>query len=163
MKRSAARATLLGLPAEVLARLLPALIELGESRDLGHTAAIAVDRVAAWAWNPGRLARAERLLAAGHQAPPITVSRYWLHGEALYTVADGMHRTVAARQAGRQRIRAKITSEIECHPEHFVIDGASGRLWRGQPGEQWLELVLWDIEPELAAALVAVGVRQLQR
>ncbi len=157
------KATLLGLPAEVLARLLPALIELGESHELGHTAAIAVDRVVAWAWNPGRLARAERLLAAGHQAPPITVSRYWLHGEALYNVSDGMHRTMAARQAGRQRIRARITSEIECHPERHLLESANGKLWLETPGDQWLKLVMWDIEPELAAALLAVGVRQLQR
>ena len=164
MVSSQALTTLLGYPAQVLAALLPALAELEDSSDLGHTAAISVDRVVAWAWNEGRLARATRLLAAGEKAPPIRVSRYWLCGEALYAVADGMHRTVAARQAGRRRIRAVISSEIECHPERYLIELATGRMWRAaEPGERWIKLVSWDIEPEVAAALVAVGVRELVR
>ena len=164
MVSSQALTTLLGYPAQVLAAVLPHLIELEDSRDVGHTAAISVDRVVAWAWNEGRLERATRLLAAGEKAPPIRVSRYWLHGEALYSVADGMHRTIAARQAGRQRIRAVIGSEVQCHPERYLIELATGRMWRApEPGDRWLKMVSCDIAPEVAAALVAVGVRELVR
>ena len=164
MVSSQALPALLGYPVQVLADLLPALVELGDSRDLGHTAAISVDRVVAWAWNEGRLARATRLLAAGEKAPPIRVSRYWLCGQALYSVADGMHRTTAARQAGRKRITAVIGSEIECHPERYLLDRSTGRLWREMPPDKrLLTLEKWDIGLELAAALVAVGVRELVR
>ena len=161
---SQALTTLLGYPAQVLADLLPALIELGDSRDLGYTRAINVDRVVAWAWNEGRLARAARLLAAGEKAPPIRVSRYWIRGEALYTVADGMHRTIAARQAGRKRITAVIGGEVQCHPERYLLERSTGRLWREVPPDKRLiTLVQSDIGPELAAALVAVGVREFER
>ena len=164
MVSSQALTTLLGYPAQVLAAVLPHLIELEDSRDVGHTAAISVDRVVAWAWNEGRLARATRLLAAGEKAPPIRVSRYWLHGEALYSVGDGMHRTTAARQAGRKRITAVISGEVQCHPERYLIERSTGRLWREVPPDKRLiTLVQWDIGPELAAALVAVGVRELVR
>ena len=159
-----ALATLLGYPAQVLADLLPALAEFEDSRDLGYTRAISVDRVVAWAWNEGRLARATRLLAAGEKAPPIHVSRYWLCGEALYSVADGMHRTIAARQAGRQRIIARIGGEVQCHPERYMLERSTGRLWREVPPDKRLiTLVQSDIGPELAAALVAVGVREFER
>ena len=46
---------LLGLPAEVLAALLPALADLDTCQSLNHVAAVAVDRVAAVAWNERRL------------------------------------------------------------------------------------------------------------
>ena len=63
--------TLLALRAEVLAALLPALADLDTCQSLNHVAAVAVDRVAAFAWNPGRLERCRRLLAAGEKAPPV--------------------------------------------------------------------------------------------
>jgi len=161
---SAGLSTLLRFPAQVLADILPALSELDDSIDVGHTRAISVDRVVAWAWNPGRLARAARLLAAGEKAPPIHVSRHWLCGEALYTVADGMHRTMAARQAGRQRITAVIGGEVQCHPERYMLERSTGRLWREVPPDKRLiTLVQSDIGPEVAAALVAVGVREFAR
>ena len=161
---SKALTTLLGYPAQVLADLLPTLAEIDDSSDLGHAAAISVDRVVAWAWNEGRLERATRLLAAGEKAPPIRVSRYWLHGEALYSVADGMHRTVAARQAGRQRIRAVIGGEVQCHPERYLLERSTRRLWREvTPDKRLITLVQWDIGPELAAVLVAVDVREFER
>jgi len=153
--------TLLALRAEVLAALLPALADLDTCQSLNHVAAVAVDRVAAFAWNPGRLERCRRLLAAGEKAPPVHLSRYWLHGQALYTVSDGMHRTVAAREAGRRRIRARIGGECWCAPEQHWLEVASGRLWRErQPGGRVLTLVMDGIEAELAAALLAVGVHE---
>ena len=46
----------------------------------------------------------------------------------------------------------------------ILIELATGRMWRAaEPGERWIKLVSWDIEPEVAAALVAVGVRELVR
>ena len=92
---------LLGLRPEIMAALLPAISALEDSRTLGHVAAVTVDRVAAYAWNEGRLERCRRLLTEGERAPAVHLSRYWLHGLAFYTVSDGMHRTVAAREAGR--------------------------------------------------------------
>lgn len=52
---SAPACTLLGLRAEVLAALLPALADLDTCQSLNHVAAVAVDRVAAVAWNERRL------------------------------------------------------------------------------------------------------------
>ncbi len=153
---------LLGFRAEVMARLLPALADLESAKSLGYVAAVAVDRVAAYAWHEGRLARCRQHLAAGEKAPPVHLSRYWLHGQAFYTVSDGMHRTVAAREAGRQRIRAKIGGECWCTPEQHWLSRSTGRLWREvQPGGHRLTLVMCDIEPELADALLAVGVSDL--
>jgi len=150
---------LLGLPAEVLAALLPALADLDTCQSLNHVAAVAVDRVAAVAWNERRLEHCRRLLAAGEKAPPVHLSRYWLHGQALYTVSDGNHRTVAAREAGRQRIRARIGGECWCAPEQHWLEVAAGRLWREvQPGGRVLTLVMDDIWAEVAAAMLAVGV-----
>lgn len=155
---------LLGLRPEIMAALLPAIAALEDSRTLGHVAAVTVDRVAAYAWNEGRLERCRRLLAEGERAPAVHLSRYWLHGLAFYTVSDGMHRTVAAREAGRQRIRARIGGESWCKPEqHWLLPaaGSQWRLWREvQPGGQVLSQVLSDIESELAAALLKVGVRE---
>ena len=75
-----------------------------------------------------------------------------------------MHRTTAARQAGRKRITAVISGEVQCHPERYLIELATGRMWRApEPGDRWLKMTSCDIAPEVAAALVALGVRELVR
>jgi len=154
---------LLSFRPEVLTRVLGAVTNHERSRTLGHTAAVSVDRVMAWAWKPARLHRCAERLAAGERAPAVHLSRYWLHGEAWYTVSDGHHRTIAARQAGLRRIRAKIGGESWCEPERCWLDTTSGRLWRAvQPGGQVLSLVMDGIEAELAEALLAVGVNRLR-
>lgn len=153
--------TLLGLRAEVLADLLPLLTVMGDGRELGHYAAVSVNRVLAQAWNDDRLTECRLLLAAGEKAPAVHLSRYWLHGQAFYVVCDGMHRTTAAREAGRQRIWARIDSESWCKPEQHWLEVATGRLWQEvQPGGQVLSLVRNGVEAELAAALLAVGVHE---
>ena len=97
---------------KVLAIILTALAELDDSRDLNRRAMnIPVHRILATAWNPGRLARCERLLAEGRTPPPVYLSRYMLAGQNWYTVSDGQHRTIAARNAGRKRIRAVVSCE----------------------------------------------------
>jgi hypothetical protein len=86
----------------VLSDVLVLLADLDDARILPRrTVSIAVERVLAWSWNPGRLERCQRLLAEGEKAPPIHVNRYRLNGLTWYVVSDGRHRTVAAREAGR--------------------------------------------------------------
>lgn len=153
--------TLLSLPAEVLAALLPALADLDTYQSLNHVAAVSVDRCVAMAWNADRLERCRRLLAACEKAPPVHLSRYWLHGQALYTVSDGNHRIVAAKEAGRRRIRARIGGQCWCKPAEHWLEVATGKLWReAQPGGRWLTLVMDGIGAELAAAMLAVGVHE---
>ena len=97
---------------------------------LNYTHAIATDRVLAAAWNDYRLQRAIQRLADGEKAPPIHVSRYWLYGEAYYILSDGNHRTIAARNAGRKYITARISGETTSHLHDCYLEVLSGRLWR---------------------------------
>lgn len=105
------------MPPALLAGAIVAIADLDTGHTLDHVASVSVERVLAWAWAERRLEECAARLAAGERAPAIRVSRYWLHGLALYTVGDGMHRTVAARQAGRKRISAFVAWESTCRPE----------------------------------------------
>jgi hypothetical protein len=85
--------------------------------------------------------------------------RCTLSGQNWYQVSDGHHRTVAARNAGRKRIRAVVACETPTHPDRYVL--RDGRLWRKTVHESYgacLERVPVDITPEVAEALIAVGV-----
>lgn len=157
---------MLNFDPAVMAALLPALAELDDWQPVGHTVSISLARVQAVAWNPGRLARCAARLAAGERAPAIHVSRYWLHGEAYYTLSDGNHRAIAARQAGHKRIRATIGGENWCKPEKYFLDTERASLWRSVVHKIYgpvITQVLWDIEPGVQQALLSVGVNRLNR
>ena len=111
---------------EVLALTIDLLLVTADQDNtwlpLNYTHAISVDRVLANAWNKDRLERASLLLARKRKAPPIHVNRLIWRGEAYYTVADGNHRTVAARLAGQERITARLFGEVTCIPDlHFLL------------------------------------------
>ena len=79
-----------------------------------------------------------------------------------YTVSDGQHRTVAARNAGRKRIRAVVSCETPCHPDRYLLK--DGRLWRKVQHPTFgdcLQLVPVDIDDELSEALQIVGVQKV--
>lgn len=140
-----------------LSDALVLIADLDETRILSRrTVSIAVERVLAWAWNPGRLERCKHLLAEGEKAPPIHVGRYTVRTQTWYVVGDGRHRTVAAREAGRTRIAAVVGSEVTCQPERYRLDVAGQRLWLVQG--QWLKLVAADVTPDTMAALMFLGV-----
>lgn len=154
----------LDIEPQLMATLLPALCELDDSRMLGHVSSISIAKVMAWAWHSGRLERCRRRLAEGERPPAIAVSRYWLQDQSYYLVGDGHHRTVAAREAGLLRIRARIGSENWCRPEVCWLDQTT--LWREHEHEQFgrvLKMVFNPVEPSLAEALMSVGVRRLER
>ena len=67
------------LSPSVLSDVLVMLADLDDARILPRrTVSIAIDRVLAWSWNPGRLERCKQKLAEGEKAPPIHVNRYRL-------------------------------------------------------------------------------------
>ena len=150
------------LSPSVLSDVLVLLADLDDARSLPRrTVSIAVERVLAWSWNAGRLEQCHRLLAEGDKAPPIHVNRYRLNGLTWYVVSDGRHRTVAAREAGRQRIAAVVGSETECHPGRYRLDVAGRRLWQQHHDDRFgacLKLAADDLPIETMTALLAAGV-----
>ena len=147
---------------QTLTDVLVLLADLDDARILPRrVVSISVDLVLAWAWNPGRLERCLQKLAEGEKAPPIHVNRYRLNGATWYVVADGRHRTVAAREAGQPRIAAVVGSEVVCRPEQYRVDAAHGKLWQQFVDPRYgpcLKHVAGDLSEEMQAALLAVGV-----
>lgn len=144
----------------VLADVVVLLVEFGAADTTifeRRVRAISVDKVLAWAWRPDRLLRCAERLADGERAPEIHVNRYLLHGVAYYTVSDGHHRTIAARQAGQRRIRARIGSESVCHPERYWLDARQRRLWLNEG--QRSRLAASDLSEAVMAALSDAGVQ----
>jgi uncharacterized ParB-like nuclease family protein len=94
-------------------------------RKVGVLRRIPVKSVLAEAWDEGRLNRCRLQLAEGTPAPRIKVVGLRRKGHpTLYAVGDGMHRTIAAMEAGRRTIRAEIRGWYDCDPTRFL-------LWRG--------------------------------
>lgn len=152
--------------ADIAPNILVDLLHLLSDPDDAHIlsrrpVSIPIHRILAMAWNSGRLADCARRLAAGEQAPPVLLSRYRLQGQNWYIVSDGHHRTIAARNAGRKRIRAVVGAETPCRPELYWID-EEGRLWRRVVGEGVSVQVRAGIDDDLRAALLAVGVRETE-
>jgi uncharacterized ParB-like nuclease family protein len=141
--------------------VLPALTDPGEVMVLKRRQTIPVGQIIAQAWHPGRLQEAVARLQAGDNPPMVDVNRYYLHGETYYTVNDGHHRVVAARQLGRAAIDASIRFEAWCQPQAYRVDLDQGRLWRkdgNEPDGLTWQLVLSGLEPELMLAFQKVGV-----
>jgi hypothetical protein len=146
-----------GFRASLFSQALVLVSDFDNFRTLHRTASISIQRVLAEAWNDARLERARTRLAAGEIAPPISVVRHWLHGQAFYVVSDGNHRTVAAKEAGRCRIRARISSETWCVPHRYVLDPSAGRLWE-KTTTSWLKLVTDNLDAEMQRLLTMMGV-----
>ena len=111
--------------------------------------------VLAEAWAPHRLTRCRERLAAGEQAPPINVIGFRLGPRlVLYGVSDGMHRTVAHREAGKT-IKARIGGYHPIEPERFVL--WRDHLWRREGAELRMEGI-GDLSEDLRPVLLALGV-----
>src|SRR5215472_17307635 len=96
-----------GIRVSALARVL-ALLSDGAPWEYCDTVRwLKPDRIIAEARAPQRLQRARKMLAGGMRLPTIIVTGYRLGRRYWYIPSDGIHRTVAAREAGR-RIRARI-------------------------------------------------------
>lgn len=134
--------------------------ERADGRRMGLLRSVPVQAIFATAWHPGRLEQCRSLLAEGKRPPPIKVVglRRLDRRQTMFVVSDGMHRTVAARKAGKKLIRAEIEGWSICDPRSFI-------LWKN---------VLWNtvsdyphhrqanhrpLTPEVASALVDLGVR----
>jgi hypothetical protein len=130
----------------------------GEWTDADVVRRIDPRRVLAEAWNADRLARCRELLAAGEQAPAISVVGFRIGGRGLlYDASDGMHRTIAAREAGRT-IRARISGYYAIVPAAHVL--WRDHLWR-RDGGRWRMADFEPVPEDLQAILMALGVKAI--
>ncbi|MGE7157023.1 hypothetical protein ACQKJ1_25180 [Methylorubrum rhodesianum] len=112
--------------------------------------------ILAEAWVPYRLQRCRDHLAVGRQAPAIAVVGFRLPARrVLYGVSDGLHRTVAHREAGL-KVKARIGGYHRVEPAAHVL--WKGFLWRreGQGLRQ-----IDEAPDELRPTLLALGVEEL--
>lgn len=117
-------------------------------------------RVLAEAWSAGRLARCRERLAAGEQAPAISVVGFRIgRSEVLHDVSDGRHRTVAHREAGR-KIKARISGYHRIEPTHHGL--WRDRLWR-QEGDRLRMIAIEPVPEELRRILLALGIQDRDR
>ena len=111
--------------------------------------------VLAEAWRPDRLRRCRDRLAAGEQAPAIIVVGFRLRRRRVfYGVSDGMHRTLAHREAGR-KVKAKIGGYYPVEPVRHAL--WRDHLWRWEDGGLCL-LGMEAVPEELRPVLLALGV-----
>jgi uncharacterized ParB-like nuclease family protein len=132
------------------------LLLAGEWTDANLVRWIDPARILAQAWHTGRLADCRERLAAGEQAPAISVVGFRIGRSAvLYDVADGMHRTIAHREAG-QKIKARISGYHRIEPSRYVL--WQDHLWR----QEKTGLHRADLEPvpkDLRHVLRVLGVQ----
>lgn len=113
--------------------------------------------VLAEAWASRRLARCREQLAAGLQAPPISVVGFRLgRRRVLYGVSDGMHRTVAHREAGL-KVKARVAGYHLVEPARHVL--WQDCLWRREG--QGLRMLV-DVPDELRPVLLELGVLEVE-
>jgi uncharacterized ParB-like nuclease family protein len=152
------RRLLAGHSHEALNCALVALLIPDDWTSVNSVCWIAAERVLATPWNGYRLARCREQLAQGEAAPPIKVVGLRYAGDTLYTLEDGTHRTVAAREAGR-RVEACISGYRRIEPPHAFMMRHDA-LWRcKRPG-------VWQLaaEPQSGAILAvwaAFGIETL--
>jgi hypothetical protein len=104
---------------------------------------------------PLLVSQALLLLAGGEPAPAISVVGLRIGRTMLYDVADGHHRTVAHREAGR-KVKARISGYHRIEPAQFVL--WRDRLWR-QAGDGLHMVGIEPVPDDLRSVLLALGVR----
>jgi hypothetical protein len=117
--------------------------------------------VLATAWSQHRLLDCKLRLEAGEQAPPIVVGRYTLGREYWYVVYDGNHRTVAAQQADKRLIRARVTYVGVCRPSRYVLvqNDSIWSVWHLGAEDSYYSLVVQNVSDDLRQALLFYGVQ----
>jgi hypothetical protein len=140
-------------PPLLLSRAL--MLLAGEWTSSGVVRQIDPNLVLAEAWRPDRLRRCRDRLAAGEQAPAISVVGFRLgRYRVLYGVSDGMHRTVAHRETGR-KVKAKIGGYYPIEPTRHAL--WRNHLWRREDGGLRL-LGMETVLEDLRLILLALGV-----
>jgi hypothetical protein len=145
------RATVGTVPVDVLDRTLRICISGSQSFDRAQEFQEIDPRfVLASAWQKGRLAEARQRVIEGILDDPIQVSGIQFPGlPTYYLVTDGMHRTVAARLAEKNRVTAQVSGCWERDPTSAkLIDGVPSR-WSGN-GEERTAILKLAVLPILA-------------
>lgn len=116
---------------------------------------VPVDEVLIEPFSEQRLQDCLEKARAGKAFPPIDTQKIVVGPHTFYTVNDGQHRTLAARQLGRKKIRAIVRSSITIDTSVFVTWKDS--VWRKMPKQQeFMTLVVWrkGLSDEQWAALL---------
>jgi hypothetical protein len=100
------------------------------------------------------------MLANGNAAPLIDVVGYRIgRAPAIYECDDGIHRTVAAREAGC-KIKARIKGYHQLQPKRFII--LRGNLWHPDPSHPgWLQQIV-AVNEDMRPVLHTLGVAEWQ-
>jgi hypothetical protein len=143
-------------PPELVSVAVCNLSTLDNWTDAGIIRWIDPWRILARPWNPYRLTRARTMLANGDVAPSIDVIGFRIGGEAaIYECDDGIHRTIAARDAGR-KVKARIKGYYQLRPQAFML--YKEHLWRPHPSQPgcWCQVVA--VSADMRPLLHALGV-----
>lgn len=144
---------------EILSQVLPLISDLNDFIRIDKVQRIAIKRVLAHLWHEGRMKDCLARLESGEKAPPIHVCGYILHDEAWYTVEDGNHRTLAAREAGKTQISAKVGGITVCKPKLYTI--YDHILWKHLKDNIWSQIQT-GLSEELEQALIQTGVKHVE-
>jgi hypothetical protein len=123
----------------------------------GRVRQIRVRDIVADAWNQRRLTEALARLDQGERPPPIDAYGHRLpDGSLLYTLGDGMHRTVAARLRQRAMIRARVRGQYRCIAQPLVLYREA--LWRAEVDHLTLKMSIRHGEdPSVVEGLRLLG------
>jgi hypothetical protein len=155
-KRAALVSLVANHPHDAVWRALCNLSSCDNWEDANITRWLNPNHVLARPWNGFRLDRARRMLANGDIAPIQVIGYRIGDGTALYECDDGIHRTTAAREAGR-KIKAAIKGYYQLGAaRNFII--CRNQLWKPRPQEPgWLTHVA-DVTEDTRPVLIALGV-----
>lgn len=156
----------LPLSTDMRIAVLLALSDEADRVILNRRISIPLQQTLASAWSTEKLANCRGLLRAGKTPPPILVTRYMIHSTAWYVVGDGNHRTVAAQEAGKERIDAWVGSEVRCAPERYRVGVEERALWLMPQRDTAIHeppnepvMVAQGMDPAFIEALELAGVR----
>lgn len=123
------------------------------------TVPLPINRILAEAWKPIRLERCRELLREGKRPPPVNATgmRFKLGSRrvTLWSLSDGNHRTIAAKEAGETHVQSKVAGHYAVDPSRCRI--MDGKLWSPMERPGWMNLVA-DLDEKQAAILRYFGV-----
>lgn len=138
--------------------------------DSQHKQRIPVRQILAEPWHQRRLADCREKLQQNKKPPLVQAFGYELASRLWYILQDGIHRTVAAREARKRTIASICRGYSKCSPEYF-------RLYRSVEADRWslLRIEEWsqqgqvwitqtcqqNLQPEIAALAYKIGIPQV--